>query len=84
MRSNTDLTKRLARIEAGRRTGALTVILSDRPIGDQAGDLEAADALANWERWVAEGKASVRNGVLYLVGPEMTDEEWAAQFVTEH
>ena len=81
---NTDLTKRLARIEAGRRTGAPTVVLSDRPIGDQAGDLEVADALENWERWVAEGKASVRNGVLYLTGPEMTDDEWVARFVTEH
>jgi hypothetical protein len=43
-----------------------------------------ADALANWERWVEEGRATVRNGVLYLVGPEMTDDEWAARFVTEH
>lgn len=42
-----DLERRLARIEAGRRTGAPTAILSDRPIGDPAGDLEAADALAN-------------------------------------
>ena len=80
----TDLTKRLARIEAGRRTGAPTVILSDRPIGDPAGDLEITDALANWEQWIAEGKASVRNGVLYLVSPMMTDAEWAARFVTEH
>lgn len=71
-------------IEAGRRTGAPTAILSDHPIGDPAGDLEIIDALANWERWVAEGRASVRNGVLYLVSPELTADKWAARFVTEH
>ena len=76
----TDLTKRLARIEAGRRTGAPTVVLADRPMDD----LEAADALANWKHLVAEGKASVRNGVLYLISPRMTDAEWAAHYVTEH
>jgi hypothetical protein len=32
----------------GRRTGALTATLSDHPIDDAAGDLRAADALANW------------------------------------
>jgi hypothetical protein len=79
-----DLERRLARIEAGRRTGAPTAILSDDPIGDAAGDLRAADALANWQRWVAQGKATVSNGVLCLIGPEMTAEEWAARFVTEH
>jgi hypothetical protein len=41
-----DLERRLARIEADRRTGAPTAILTDRPIGD----LEATDALANWQR----------------------------------
>ena len=79
-----DFRRRLARIEAGRRTGAPTVILSDRPIGDPAGELEITNALANWEQWIAEGKASVRNGVLYLVSPRITDAEWAAKFVTEH
>ena len=76
----TDLTKRLTRIEAGRRTGAPTVVLADRPMDD----LEAADALANWEHLVAEGEATVRNGVLYIAGPRMTDAEWAARYVTEH
>ena len=79
-----DLERRLARIEAGRRTGAPTALLSDHPIGDAAGDLRADDALANWQRWIAQGKASVSNGVLCLVGPEMTTEEWADRFVTEH
>jgi hypothetical protein len=79
MRSNANLTKRLARIEAGRRTGAPTVLLADRLMDD----LEVAGALANWERLVAEGQASVRNGVLYLAGPKMTDEEWVARYVTE-
>jgi hypothetical protein len=80
MRPNANLTKRLARIEAGRRTGAPTVLLADRPMDD----LEVADALANWERLVAEGEASVRNGVLYLAGPKITADEWAARYVTEH
>jgi hypothetical protein len=77
--SITDVAKRLARIEAGRRTGAPTTLLADRPMEDW----EVADALANWQRLVAEGEASVRNGVLYLAGPRMTDEEWVAQYVTE-
>ncbi|MGH1571923.1 hypothetical protein ACRAWG_16045 [Methylobacterium sp. P31] len=82
MRTSANLTKRLARIEARRHTGAPTVIFSDRPIGDPAGDLEVADALANWPRWVAAGKAGVRSGVLYLTSPGMTDEAWAARYVT--
>ena len=41
-----DLERRLARIVAGRRTGAPTALLSDDPIDDAAGDLRAADALA--------------------------------------
>jgi hypothetical protein len=76
----TDLIKRLARIEAGRRTGAPTVLLADRPMDDW----EVADALVDWERLVAEGEASVRNGVLYLTSPKLTDEEWVARYVTEH
>lgn len=76
-----DLERRLARLEAARSTTAPTAILSDRPIGDQAGDLEATGALANWRQWVAQGRATVRNGVLCLSGPEMTVEEWAAVHV---
>jgi hypothetical protein len=79
-----DLERRLARIEAGRRVGAPTAILTDRPIGDPTGGLETANAMATWQRWVARDTATVNNGVLSLAGPEMTDEEWAAQFVTEH
>ena len=47
-------------------------------------DLEATDALANWERLLAEGEASVRNGVLYLISSKMTDAEWAARYVAEN
>jgi hypothetical protein len=79
-----DLERRLARIEAGRRTGAPTAILSDHPINDTAGDLAAADAFTNWQRWVAQGKAIVSNGVLCLISLELTAEEWADRFVTEH
>lgn len=28
-------------------------------------------------------KAALRSGVLTIARPEMTDEEWVAQFVTE-
>ena len=79
-----DLERRLARIEAGRRAGAPTSLLSDDPIDDAAGDLRAADALTNWQRWVAQGRATVSNGVLCLLGPELTADKWAARFVTEH
>ena len=79
-----DLERRLARLEAARYDGAPTALLSDDPIGDAAGDLRAADALANWQRWVARGKATVSNGVLCLLSPELTADEWAARFVTEH
>jgi hypothetical protein len=79
-----DLERRLARIEAGRRTSAPTALLSDHPIGDAAGDVRAADALANWQRWVAQGKATVSNSVLTIIQPEMTADEWTARFVTEH
>lgn len=79
-----DLERRLARLEAARSTTAPTAILTDRPTGDPAGDLEAADATANWQRWVAQGRATVRHGVLCFSRPEMTVEEWAARFVTEY
>lgn len=79
-----DLERRLARIEAGRRTGAPVALLSDHPIGDAAGDLAAGDALANWQRWTAQGRATVSKGVLCLMGSELTADEWAARFVTEH
>lgn len=79
-----DLERRLSRLEAARHIGAPTALLSDHPIGDAAGDLRAPDALTNWQRWVAQGKATVSNGVLCLVGPELTAEEWAARFATEH
>ncbi|MDN3575136.1 hypothetical protein, partial [Methylobacterium longum] len=59
-----DLERRLARLEAARYVGAPTALLSDAPFGDAAGDLRAADALANWQRWVAQEKATLSNGVL--------------------
>ena len=79
-----DLERRLARIEARRWTGAPTAILTDDPIGDVAGDLRAADAHTNWQRRVVQGRATVSNGVLCLIGPELTADEWAVRFVTEH
>lgn len=79
-----DLERRLAHVEAARSVTAPTRILMDRAIGDPAGDLEAADALANWWQWVAQGRATVRHGVLCLIRPEMIAEEWAAAHVTAH
>jgi hypothetical protein len=76
-----DLERRLARLEAARHVGAPTAILSDQPIGDTAGDARAADALANWQRWTAQGKATASNGVLCLVRPELRADEWEAQYV---
>lgn len=66
------------------RSGAPIAIVSDHLIGDTAGDLRSDDALANWQRWTAQGEAIVINGVLCLTSPEMTDEEWEARFVTGH
>lgn len=79
-----DLERRLAHIEAARSVSAPTRILTDCALGDPAGDLEAADALANWRQWVAQGRATVRHGVLCLNRPTMTAGEWAAAHVTAH
>lgn len=79
-----DLERRLTALEATRGTAPPTAILTDRPIGDPAGDLEAADALANWRAWVARGRATVINGVLCAVRPPLTEAEWVAAFVTVH
>lgn len=46
--------------------------------------MEAADALADWRTWVAQGRASVRNGVLCITLPEMTEAQWTAEHVTAH
>ena len=46
--------------------------------------LAVVNALANLQCGVAQGKATISNGVLCLVGPELTADEWAARFVTEH
>jgi hypothetical protein len=37
-----------------------------------------------WQRWVAQGKATIGNGVPCLIGPELATDDWAAGFVTEH
>lgn len=77
-----DLERRLAHVEAARSVTAPTRVLTDRAIGDPAGDLEAADALANWTQWVAQGRATVRSGVLCLSRSEMTAQDWSATHVT--
>ncbi|MCJ2023012.1 hypothetical protein [Methylobacterium sp. J-067] len=77
-----DLERRLAHIEATRSVSAPTRILMDRALGDPAGDIEAADALANWRQWVEQGRATVRHSVLCLSRPAMTAGEWVAAHVT--
>ena len=79
-----ELERRLAHVEAARSVYAPTRILTDRALGDPACDLEAADALANWRQWVAQGRATVRHGVLCLAQPEMTAAAWTAAHVTTH
>lgn len=79
-----DLERRLARLEAARHVGTPTALITDTPIGDATGDLRAADALANWQRWIAQGKATMSNGVLCFTGPEITAEEWEAVHVTAY
>ena len=79
-----DFGRRLARLEAARYVGAPTTLLTNAPIGDAAGDLRAADAVANWQRWIAQGKATMSNGVLCFTGPEMTAEEWEAVHITAY
>lgn len=78
-----DLAERLARIEAARRTSAPTALRADHPIDDAAGDLRATGALVNWQRWVAQGKATVSMGALCLIGVELTAEARVARFGTE-
>ena len=77
-----DLERRLAHVEAARSVTAPTRILTDRALGDPAGDLEATDALANWRQWVAQGRATVRHGVLCIDRPLMTTGEWAVAHAT--
>lgn len=62
-----DLKRRLAHVEAARFVSAPARILTDRSIGDLAGDLKAADALANWRQWVAQGRA--RFGMVFCASP---------------
>lgn len=78
-----DLERRLAQIEAARSITAPTALLTDAPIGDPAGEFEVADALVNWRHWVAKGKATISNGVLYLISPELSVGEWISQFASD-
>nr|WP_137831784.1 hypothetical protein [Methylobacterium sp. L1A1] len=75
-----DLRRRLERHEANRHTGAPTKIVANYPIEDE----EAADAVRNWRQWVQDGRASVGGGIIYLLHPMPTAEEWTERYVTEH
>ncbi|CAO4183537.1 hypothetical protein [Methylorubrum aminovorans] len=75
-----DLRRRLERHEAGRHVGQPTKIVANYPVEDA----EGRDALHNWRQWVQDGRASVRGGIIYLMQPMPTVEEWAARHVTEH
>ncbi|MFG5121772.1 hypothetical protein [Methylorubrum sp. POS3] len=41
-------------------------------------DEEAADVVCNRRRWAQEDRASVKEGIMYLMHPMPTNEEWAA------
>ena len=71
--------RRLASIETTRRDGDSTAILSDRPEGPSP-DIRLSD----WQSWVADGIGTVHQGVLCIAGTEITPDEWAARYVTEH
>lgn len=78
-----DLERRLACIEAGRRTGHR--LSSSRTVRSATWLATSGWPMpSNWQRWVAQGRATVSNGVLCLIGPELTAEEWAARFLTEY
>lgn len=68
----------------GRRRDGPAAILSDQVIGDPAGELDAADAFADWQQWIASSRATARQGVRCLTPPEMNGYEWAAQSVTTY
>lgn len=70
------LLKRVERIEAKQHVGAPTKILANYPV---EGD-EARDALTNWRAWVADGHASVKGDVLWLMHPPLTVKEWIATY----
>jgi hypothetical protein len=70
------LRKRLERIEASRHQGDPVRIMTNRPLQDG----EAADALANWRDWVANGRANVAGNVLWIMDPPLTVAEWVVRF----
>ena len=75
-----DIRHRLDRIETARGSTAPTRIMADRPMTAA----ETTVALANWPTWIADGRASVRNAILWITGPEMMMQAWEARHVTEH
>ncbi|MDR7039844.1 hypothetical protein J2X36_004622 [Methylobacterium sp. BE186] len=71
-----NLSKRLEKIEAARHIGQPIKIIANYPVGDE----DARDALMNWRQWVADGRASVKGKVLWLMQPPLTVEEWTARY----
>ncbi|MER2269843.1 hypothetical protein [Methylobacterium oxalidis] len=71
-----NLSKRLEKVEARRHVGQPTKIIANYPVEDE----EARDALIHWRQWVAEGRASVKGAVLWLMQPPLTVEEWTARY----
>lgn len=71
-----NLRKRLKRIEASRHEGDPVRIMANRPLAEG----EAAEAVANWRDWVADGCASKSGNVLWIMDPPMSVAEWAERF----
>jgi hypothetical protein len=70
------LLKRVERIEAKQHVGAPLRIIANYPVGNAA----ARDALTNWRQWVADGRATVKGEVLWLMQPPLSVEEWIARY----
>ncbi|KQQ39149.1 hypothetical protein ASF58_22930 [Methylobacterium sp. Leaf125] len=70
------LLKRVERIEAEQHVGAPVRIIANYPVGNAA----VRDALTNWRQWVADGRATVKGEVLWLMQLPLSVEEWVLKY----
>jgi hypothetical protein len=68
------LLRRFERIEAKQSTGRITQIVNFTDCKDTA-----AEAVANWQEWVRDGRAHRAGETLIIMLPSLTVEEWEAQ-----
>lgn len=67
------LLKRSERIEAKQQVGSPVRIIANYPVG-------VAAALTNLRDWVADGRATVKGEVLWLMQPPLSVEKWIAHY----